>query len=123
MTASPVPAPGGSAAASRVLAGEAGKGLLLMWHRRAMLVTGAITQGFTYLMIEFLVGGGHLDHAVLALTLPGYFAFSLASTAALAGSGGIAEEVNGGTLEQSPPRPARPPPLMAAPPSPAPPPV
>jgi ABC-2 type transport system permease protein len=113
MTAIPVPAAGFFATASRTLAGEAGKGLRLMWRRRAMLLTGAVTQGFTYLMIEFLVGGGHLDHAVLALTLPAYFAFSLAATAALQGSGGIAEEVNGGTLEQSHLSPARPSLLMA----------
>jgi ABC-2 type transport system permease protein len=37
---------------------------------------------------------------VLALTLPGLFAYVVAAAAALAGSGGIAEEVNGGTLEQ-----------------------
>jgi len=99
--------------ALRVTASETGKGLRLMWRRRAMLLTGAVAQGFTYLMIEFLVGGGHLNHAVLALTLPAYFAFSLAATAALQGSGGIAEEVNGGTLEQSHLSPARPSLLMA----------
>lgn len=108
-----VPARGSRLPELRITGGEAAKGVRLMWGRRVMLVTGAVTQGFTYLMIEFLVGGGHLDHAVLALTLPGYFAFSLASTAALAGSGGIAEEVNGGTLEQAHLSPARPSLLMA----------
>ncbi len=45
---------------------------------------------------------------VLALTLPGLFAYVVAATAALQGSGGIAEEVNGGTLEQAHLSPARP---------------
>lgn len=113
MTALPVPAAGGPWAGLRVTASETAKGLRLMWRRRAMLVMGGVAQGFTYLMIEFLVGGGHLSNAVLALTLPGYFAFSLAATAAVQGSGGIAEEINGGTLEQSHLSPARPALLMA----------
>jgi ABC-2 type transport system permease protein len=113
MTALPIPAAGVPWAGLRVTASETAKGLRLMWRRRAMLVMGAVAQGFTYLMIEFLVGGGHLSHAALALTLPAYFAFSLAATAAVQGSGGIAEEVNGGTLEQSHLSPAPPALLMA----------
>ncbi|HEU5421375.1 MAG TPA: ABC transporter permease [Streptosporangiaceae bacterium] len=113
MTAIRVPAGARLGGAWRILADEAGKGLQLMWQRRAMLVVAAAAQGFTYLMIEFLIGGGRLDHAVLALTLPAYFAFSLAGTAAMQGSGGIAEEVNAGTLEQSHLSPARPTLLMA----------
>lgn len=113
MTVIGVPGTGGRLPALRVTANETSKGLRLMWRRRAMLLTGGAAQGFTYLMVEFLVGGGHLNHAVLALTLPAYFAFSLAATAALQGSGGIAEEVNGGTLEQSHLSPARPSLLMA----------
>ena len=113
MTALPVPTAGSPWPGLRVTASETAKGLRLMWRRRAMLAVGAAVQGFTYLMIEFLVGGGHLSHAVLALTLPGYFAFSLAATAAVQGSGGVAEEVNGGTLEQSHLSPVRPTLLMA----------
>jgi len=45
---------------------------------------------------------------VLALTLPGPFAYAVASAAALQGSAGIAEEVNGGTLEQAHLSPAPP---------------
>lgn len=45
---------------------------------------------------------------MLTLTLPALFAYIIASTAALQGSGGIAEEVNGGTLEQAHLSPARP---------------
>jgi len=109
----PVPGAGWRMPALRATVNETAKGVRLMWRRRATLVMGAVTQGFMYLMIEFLVGGGHLNHAVLALTLPAFFAFSLASAAALAGSGSIAEEVNGGTLEQSQLSPVRPALLMA----------
>jgi hypothetical protein len=45
---------------------------------------------------------------VLALTLPALIAYIVAATAALQGSGGIAEEVNAGTLEQVHLSPARP---------------
>ncbi len=102
----PAAAPGGFA--PRVFAAEAGKGLRLMWRRRAVVISGIVLNGFLYLMIQFFIGGGHLPLPVLALTLPGLFAYVVAATAALQGSGGIAEEVNGGTLEQAHLSPARP---------------
>jgi ABC-2 type transport system permease protein len=102
----PVPAPRG--VVLRVFANEAGKGLRLMWRRRAITLTAIVLNGFMYLMVQFFIGGGHLVLPVLALTLPGLFALAVASTAALQGSGGIAEEVNGGTLEQAHLSPARP---------------
>jgi ABC-2 type transport system permease protein len=99
--------------ALRAFANEAGKGLRLMWRHRAITITAIVLNGFMYLMIQFFIGGGHLVLPVLALTLPGLFALAVASTAALQGSGGIAEEVNGGTLEQAHLSPA-PPSLLVA---------
>jgi ABC-2 type transport system permease protein len=107
----PVPAPRG--VVLRVFANEAGKGLRLMWRRRAITLTAIVLNGFMYLMVQFFIGGGHLVLPVLALTLPGLFALAVASTAALQGSGGIAEEVNGGTLEQVHLSPASPSVLVA----------
>lgn len=101
MTAIGMPRTAGSAPTLRAVAGEAAKGLLLTWRRRATLIAATVTLGLIYLMIEFFVGGGHLDRGVMAATLPALFAYALASTDALQGAGGIAEEVNGGTLEQS----------------------
>ena len=92
----------------RAFGNEADKGLRLMWRHRAVTITGIVLNGFLYLMIQFFIGGGHLVLPILALTLPGLFALAVASTAALQGSGGIAEEVNGGTLEQAHLSPARP---------------
>jgi ABC-2 type transport system permease protein len=92
----------------RVFAAEAGKGLRLTWRRRAVTLTAITASGFFYLMIQFFIGGGHLVLPVLALTLPALFAETVAAGAALSGSGGIAEEVNGGTLEQAHLSPARP---------------
>jgi ABC-2 type transport system permease protein len=61
-----------------------------------------------YVTIQFFVGGGRLDRAVLAATLPALVAFAVASTVAVQGAGGIAEEVNAGTMEQAQLSPARP---------------
>lgn len=108
MTAIPAPAPGALVFAVRAFANEVGKGLRLMWRRRAVTITSVALQGFNYLMIQFFIGAGHLLRPVLALTLPGLFAQAIAATAAVQGSGGIAEEVNGGTLEQAHLSPARP---------------
>jgi hypothetical protein len=93
--------------ALRVLGNEAGKGLRLMWRRRRVTIAWLALNGFNYLMIQFFIGGGHIVLPVLALTPPALAAYTVAGGAALQGSGGIAEEVNGGTLEQahlSPPR-------------------
>jgi ABC-2 type transport system permease protein len=95
--------------ALRVLGNEAGKGVRLMWQRKATLVMATATGGLMYLMIQFFIGGGHVSRPVLALTLPALIAgYGFASTAALAGAGGVAEEVNSGTLEQAHLSPARP---------------
>jgi ABC-2 type transport system permease protein len=117
MTAISIPHPGAAGPAPRWFAlrafgNEAGKGLRLMWRHRAITITSIVMIGFMYLMIQFFIGGGHIVLPVMALTLPALSAYALASTAALQGSGGIAEEVNGGTLEQAHLSPA-PPPLLA----------
>jgi ABC-2 type transport system permease protein len=113
MSAITVPRTAPRGFALRAFANEAGKGLRLMWRHRAITITAIVLNGFMYLMIQFFIGGGHLVLPVLALTLPGLFALAVASTAALQGSGGIAEEVNGGTLEQAHLSPA-PPSLLVA---------
>ena len=118
MTAVAVPGPaaGGSTPrwpALRAFGNEAGKGLRLVWRRRMLTITGLLLNGLMYLMIQFFIGGGHLLLPVLATTLPALAAYAVASTAALQGSGGIAEEVNGGTLEQAHLSPAPPAVLVA----------
>jgi ABC-2 type transport system permease protein len=107
MTATALPRPAGVAFAVRTVASESAKGLQLMWRRRATLVMSTVTLALIYLMIEFFVGGGRIDHTVLRATLPALFAYAVASTAASQGAGGIAEELNGGTMEQSQLTPAR----------------
>ncbi|WP_042411256.1 ABC transporter permease [Streptacidiphilus carbonis] len=101
MTVIAVPRTGGSAYTLRAVIGETTKGLLLLWRRRAVLIMATVSVGLIYLMIEFFVGAGRIDHGVLAATLPGLFAYAVASSAAVQGCGGIAEEINSGTLEQA----------------------
>jgi ABC-2 type transport system permease protein len=114
VTAIGVPSGGGLTPAARILGNETGKGLRLLWRRRGLLITGIVATAFTYIMIRFLVGGGHITRPLVALTLPAVLlGYVFASHGALQGSGGIAEEVNGGTLEQAQLSPARPTLLMA----------
>ncbi len=97
----------------RVFADEAGKGLRLTWRRRAVTIAGVATLGLTYLSIQFFIGGGHIVVPVLALTLPALSGAGFAYVTSVSGAGGIAEEVNGGTLEQAHLSPASPSLLLA----------
>lgn len=85
----------------RLVANETAKGLRLAWHRRGMLLVAMAMNLLTYLGITLFIGGGHLVEPLMALTLPALLATMVAAGAAVQGSGGIAEEINGGTLEQS----------------------
>jgi ABC-2 type transport system permease protein len=93
---------------ARLVRNETAKGLRLMWHRRAMVVVGLVMNALTYLGMSLFIGGGHIVEPLMLLTLPALMATTIAGTAALQGSGGIAEEINGGTLEQAQLSPASP---------------
>lgn len=80
---------------------ETAKGLRLAWHRKGTVATGIVVGIILYLGISLFIGGGHVVEELMVLTLPALLAFIVAETAAMGGSGGIAEEVNGGTLEQT----------------------
>src|SRR5215831_10471436 len=94
--------------ALRAFGNEADKGLRLMWRRRFMVVVAATTFGLTYLGISLFIGGGHLVKTLMVRTLPALLAVVVASVATVEGVGGIAEEINGGTLEQTRLSPASP---------------
>lgn len=93
---------------ARLAGNEIVKGLQLMWHRRAMVVVGIVMAALNYLGISYFIGGGHIVEELMLLTLPAGMAVVVASTAAVEASGGIAEEINGGTLEQTQLSPASP---------------
>lgn len=104
MTATALPALG----SARLVGNEARKGLQLAWRRRALAVTFIVSNAVTFVGIRLLVGGGHIVTPLLATTLPALLAYNVAQTAAMQGSGGIAEEINAGTLAQSQLTPASP---------------
>lgn len=80
---------------------ETAKGLRLAWHRKGTVVVGIVLNTLTFLGISLFIGGGHIVEELMVLTLPALLAVTIAETAAVDGSGGIAEEINGGTLEQT----------------------
>ncbi|MGH3622069.1 MAG: ABC transporter permease [Sciscionella sp.] len=93
---------------ARLTANELTKGVTLMWRRRTMVVSFVLMNAVLYLGISLFIGGGHLVKPLLTLTLPALLAATVALIAAQQGSGGIAEEINGGTLEQTQLSPAPP---------------
>ncbi len=93
---------------TRLVRTELDKGLRLMWRRRSMVVAATIVYALTYLGISLFIGGGHLVKDLLVRTLPALLAVVVASVAAVEGTAGIAEEINGGTLEQARLSPASP---------------
>ena len=93
---------------TRLARAELVKGLRLMWRRRSMVVVATMSYALTYLGISLFIGGGHLVKDLMVRTVPALLAVVVASTAAVEGTGGIAEEINGGTLEQTRLSPASP---------------
>lgn len=98
----------------RILGNEISKQARLLWRRRVLAAFAIITGGANYILFRMLIEGGHITTAMVAVTLPALvLGWSFAGTAALQGAGGIAEEILGGTLEQSQLSPARPGVLLA----------
>lgn len=93
---------------ARMVRTETVKGLRLMWRRRSMVIVGTAMIGLNYLGISLFIGGGHLVKDLMMRTLPALLALAIAQTAGVHGPGGIAEEINGGTLEQTQLSPAGP---------------
>jgi ABC-2 type transport system permease protein len=93
---------------TRLAGTELEKGLRLMWRRRSMVVAAMIVYGLTYLGISLFIGGGHLVKDLMVRTVPALLAVMIANVAAVEGTAGISEEINGGTLEQTRLSPASP---------------
>jgi len=83
-----------------ILGNESYKGLLILWSHRVTLVPEIAVVAATYLMLQFLLGGGRLVAALLPVTLLGFLAYALIYLVTLRVSAGILEEMNAGTLEQ-----------------------
>lgn len=92
----------------RLVRNEVAKVVRLEWRRRSMFIVGLIVFGLTYLGISFFIGGGRLVKDLMVQTLPALLAVTIVTSAATEGVGSIAEELNGGTLDQSQLSPASP---------------
>ena len=86
---------------ARLARAELVKGLRLLWRRRSLVVVAMLSYGLSYLGISLFIGGGHLVKDLMVRTTPALLAMVIAAIAAVEGTGGIAEELNGGTLEQT----------------------
>lgn len=102
MTAAAVPAAETRTAPQILLwVNEVGKGLRLAKRHWAMAVIGIFMNAAMYLGINFFIGAGHIVEELMVLTLPALMAVAVAVTLAIEGAGGIAEEINAGTLAQA----------------------
>jgi ABC-2 type transport system permease protein len=92
----------------RVIANEASKGVLVTWSHKAALVPQVVAAMVMYLLVQLVLGGGHVVHAVLPLTLSSFLAYFVVYMAMMNTVSGLLEEANAGTLEQSLLGPLRP---------------
>lgn len=94
--------------AVRVIANEAGKGLLVAWSHKATLVPQVVLAMVMYLLVQLVLGGGRIVHAVLPLTLFSFLAYFVVYMAMMNMVSSLLEEANAGTLEQGLLGPLRP---------------
>jgi ABC-2 type transport system permease protein len=92
----------------RVIANEAAKGLLVAWSHKTTLVPQVVLAMVLYGMVQLVLGGGHIVHAVLPLTLFSFLAYFVVYMAMMNMVSGLLEEANAGTLEQGLLGPLRP---------------
>jgi ABC-2 type transport system permease protein len=86
---------------ARMLGNETAKGLLILWSHRVTVIPQIATLAFTYLALQYFVGGGRLVRELLPATTLAYVTYVFGYIALLKMSAGIAEEMNTGTLGQT----------------------
>jgi ABC-2 type transport system permease protein len=92
----------------RVIANEASKGLLVAWSHKGTLVPQVVLAMVMYLMVQLVLGDGHIVHALLPLTLFSFLAYFMVYMAMMNMVSSLLEEANAGTLEQGLLGPLRP---------------
>ena len=90
----------GSSALGRIFVNETHKNLLTLWAYRKTLIPELALASFTYLMLQFFIGGGELVDALIPPTMLAYVAYLFTYYVLLRVVSGLLEEVNTGTLEQ-----------------------
>jgi ABC-type polysaccharide/polyol phosphate export permease len=87
-------------AATRAVLGETQKGLWLLWGHRAIVLLEIITMVAFYPFLQFIIGNGTINRALVPPTLLAFLALPVLYLAILKLVGDLLEEVNSGTFEQ-----------------------
>jgi ABC-2 type transport system permease protein len=91
-----------------VLGNETGKALLVARSRQGMLVIQFASLAAEYWVIQVIVGGGQIVHAIVARTLVSYMIYVTGYITIMRMANGVLEELNTGTFEQNMLVPVRP---------------
>ena len=89
------------ATVARVFVNETAKNLLTLWAYRKTLIPELGLAAFTYLMLQFFIGGGELVEELVPPTMLAYVTYLFTYYVLLKVVSGLLEEVNTGTLEQA----------------------
>ena len=87
-------------AATRAVLNETQKGLWLLWGHRSIVLLEIITLVAFYPFLQFIIGNGTIERALVPPTLLAFLALPILYLATLKLVGDLIEEVNSGTFEQ-----------------------
>jgi ABC-2 type transport system permease protein len=82
------------------LGSEIRKGVLIQWSYKFNMLMSMLSFGFIFLGINFMMGNGQIDPAIMASTLLGYLIWFYAVTAIENMSWNLRDEMQCGQLEQ-----------------------
>ena len=86
--------------ATRAVLGETQKGFWLLWGHRSVVLLEILTMVAFYPFLQFIVGNGTIEQALVPPTLLAFLTYPLLTFATLGLVGDLLEEVNSGTFEQ-----------------------
>jgi ABC-type polysaccharide/polyol phosphate export permease len=86
--------------ATRAVLGETQKGFWLLWGHRSVVLLEILTMLAFYPFLQFIVGNGTIEQALVPPTLLAFLTYPLLTFATLGLVGDLLEEVNSGTFEQ-----------------------
>lgn len=84
----------------RAVLNETSKSLLLLWRHRGIVLLELLSLAVFYPFIQFVIGNGAFDRALLPPTLLAFPTFPLLFITTMKLVGDLLEEIHSGTLEQ-----------------------
>ncbi len=85
---------------TRAVLNETAKSLLLLWRHRVLVLLELLSLAVFYPFIQFVIGNGAFDRALLPPTLLAFPTFPLLFITTMKLVGDLLEEINSGTFEQ-----------------------